>query len=234
MNKADKQRSITKRGENMTTQIFLLLDMTSSMARNKEGAMDACNEFIEGLGENQRGGLQTDALFTLGVFNSNIGLERVAREVPVDKAPKIDHEHYLPSGATPLYDAIGQSMDLLEAHVGPVMFVIQTDGEENSSQSVTREDVVKRVAEKTALGWQFVYLGCDIDAMQHGVDIGIPAGNTMSYTRANAKAAFADLSTSTREYLQKGSTSSAKFFPGTQGKGKRSSPSSRPRGSTSK
>ena len=234
MNKADNQIYITKRGENMTTQIFLLLDMTSSMAHNKEGAMDACNEFIEGLGENQRGGLQTDALFTLGVFNSNIGLERVAREVPVEKAPKIDHEHYLPAGATPLYDAIGQSMDLLEAHAGPVMFVIQTDGEENSSQSVTREDVVKRVAEKTAQGWLFVYLGCDIDAMQHGVDIGIPAGNTMSYTRANAKAAFADLSTSTREYLQKGSTSSAKFFPGTRGKGKRSSPNSRPRGSTSK
>ena len=218
----------------MTTQIFLLLDMTSSMSRNKEGAMDACNEFIEGLGDNQRLGIQSDAVFTLGVFNSNIGLERVAREVPVDKAPKIDHEHYLPSGATPLYDAIGQSMDLLEAHVGPVMFVIQTDGEENSSQSVTRQDIVKRVAEKTALGWQFVYLGCDIDAMEHGANIGIPTGNTMSYTRANAKAAFADLSTSTREYLQKGSTSSAKFFPGTQGKGKRSSPSSRPRGSTSK
>ncbi|MEC7906177.1 MAG: vWA domain-containing protein [Verrucomicrobiota bacterium] len=200
----------------MTTQIFLLLDMTSSMSRNKEGAMDACKEFIEGLGENQRRGVESDAVFTLGVFNSNIGLERVAREVPVEKAPKIDHEHYHPAGATPLYDAIGQSMDLLEAHAGPVMLVIQTDGEENSSQSVTRQDIVERIAEKTALGWQFVYLGCDIDAMEHGADIGIPAGNTMSYTRLNAKAAFADLATSTAQYLQDGSTSSAKFFPGAQ------------------
>jgi hypothetical protein len=223
-----------KRGENMTTQIFLLLDMTSSMSRNKEGTMDACNEFIEGLGEDQRGKLRTDALFTLGVFNSNIGLERIAREVPVDKAPKIDHEHYLPAGATPLYDAIGQSMDLLEAHVGPVMLVIQTDGEENSSQFVIKKDLIKRVAEKTALGWQFVYLGCDIDAMQQGVDIGIPSGNTMSYTRDNAKAAFADLSTSTSEYLKKGSTSSSKFFPGTGAKRKRSASNSRPKRSTSK
>ena len=62
----------------MTTQIFLLLDMTSSMSQNKEGAMDACNEFIEGLGENQQRGIESDAVFTLGVFNSYIGLERVA------------------------------------------------------------------------------------------------------------------------------------------------------------
>ena len=218
----------------MTTQIFLLLDMTSSMTRNKEGAMDACNEFIEGLGENQRRGVQTDAVFTLGVFNSNIGLERVAKEVPVERAPKIDHEHYLPAGATPLYDAIGQSIDLLESHVGPVMLVIQTDGKENSSRTITRQDIVERVAEKTALGWQFVYLGCDIDAMEQGGDIGIPAGNTMSYISVNAKAAFADLGTSTAQYLQQGSTSSAKFFPGTHGRRKRSTSSRNSGRATSK
>jgi len=99
---------------------------------------------------------------------------------------------------------------------------------------VIKKDLIKRVAEKTALGWQFVYLGCDIDAMQQGVDIGIPSGNTMSYTRDNAKAAFADLSTSTREYLKKGSTSSSKFFPGTGAKRKRSDSNSRPKRSTSK
>ena len=218
----------------MTTQIFLLLDMTSSMGRNKEGTMDACNEFIERLGDNQRRGLPTDAVFTLSVFNSNIGLERVAREVPVERAPKIDHEHYDPAGATPLYDAIGQSIDLLESHVGPVMLVIQTDGEENSSQSVTRQDIVERVAEKTALGWQFVYLGCDIDAMEQGGNIGIPAGNTMSYNRANAKEAFADLATSSSQYLQHGSTSSKKFFPEAQAHRKRSTSTGNSRHTTSK
>jgi hypothetical protein len=218
----------------MTTQIFLLLDMTSSMGRNKEGAMDACNEFIEGIGHDQRSGLPTDAVFTLGVFNSNIGLERVAREVPIEKAPKIDHEHYQPAGATPLYDAIGQSIELLDSHVGPVMLVIQTDGEENSSKAFTRQDIVERVAEKTALGWQFVYLGSDIDAMEQGGDIGIPSGNTMSYTSSNAKMAFADLTTSTAQYLKQGSMSSKKFFPGTHGRRKRSTSSGKSGRATSK
>ena len=213
----------------MTTQIFLLLDMTSSMGRNKEVAMDACNEFIEGIGHDQRSGLPADAVFTLGVFNSNIGLKRAVREVPVEKAPEIDHEHYQPAGATPLYDAIGQSIELLDSHVGPVMLVIQTDGEENSSTAFTRQDIVERVAEKTALGWQFVYLGCDIDAMERGCDIGIPPGNTMSYTSFNSKIAFADLTTSTDHYLKQGSISSKKFFPGTHGRRKRSTSSGKSR-----
>ena len=196
----------------MNTQIFLLLDMTASMSVNKEAAMDACNEFLEGLSGDGGQSPGYDSLFTLGVFNSNIGLERVVKEVPIQKAPKIDHEHYRPDGATPLYDAIGQSMDLLEQHAGPVMFIIQTDGEENSSQHMSREDVIKRIAQKTALGWQFVYLGCGIDAMKNGGDIGIPVGNTMSYSRSGSKEAFLCLASSTRAYLDRESSSTEDFF----------------------
>ena len=144
----------------MSTHVFFLLDMTGSMSRNKEATIDACNEFI---GAQQSNPGADDSVFTLGVFNSNIGLERIVREVSLDRAPRIDHEHYRPDGATPLYDAIGETMTLLESHTGPVLFIIQTDGEENSSRRVTREEVLAQVAEKTAAGWQFVYLGCDIE-----------------------------------------------------------------------
>ena len=130
----------------------------------------------------------------------------------MDQAPRIEHEHYRPDGATPLYDAIGQAMDLLEPYEGQVLFIIQTDGEENSSQHVTRKDVLRRVAEKTAAGWQFIYLGCDIDAMGRGGDLGIAAGNTMSYDAATTGAAFRNLGDSTRTYRARGSTSSPSFF----------------------
>jgi len=113
---------------------------------------------------------------------------------------------------TTLYDAIGQAMDLLEPYEGQVLFIIQTDGEENSSQHVTRKDVLRRVAEKTAAGWQFIYLGCDIDAMGRGGDLGIAAGNTMSYDGATTGAAFRNLGDSTRTYRARGSTSSPSFF----------------------
>ena len=193
----------------MSTHIFLLLDMTASMSWKKEATIDACNEYIGG---QQSTGLGDDTVFTLGVFNSNVGMERIVDGVPIERAPRIDHEHYRPDGATPLYDAIGQAMDLLEPCEGQVLFIIQTDGEENSSQHVTRKDVLRRVAEKTAAGWQFIYLGCDIDAMGLGEDLGIAAGNTMSYDREDTGAAFRNLGDSTRDYRARGATSSPSFF----------------------
>ena len=193
----------------MSTHVFFLLDMTGSMLWNKEATIDACNEFISAQQSNSGA---DDSVFTLGVFNSNIGLERIVREVSLDRAPRIDHEHYRPDGATPLYDAVGEAMTLLESHTGPVLFIIQTDGEENSSRRVTRDEVLTRVAEKTADGWQFVYLGCDIDAMQQGGKLGIPVGNTMSYRRSDTEDAFHSLTASTQAYLAQGSAPSGSFF----------------------
>jgi hypothetical protein len=68
------------------------------------------------------------------------------------------------------------------------------------------------VAKKTAAGWQFVYLGCDIDAMQQGGELGIAAGNTMSYDRQHTGKAFATLTDSAATYAVGGSKTGAKFF----------------------
>jgi hypothetical protein len=194
---------------NMTTQVFLLLDMTGSMQADKQATVDACNEFVEGLKADPH---TRDFLFSLAVFNSNIGLERIVEGVPLDKAPRLDHEHYQPTGATPLYDTMWQSMDLMKAHQGQVLFIVQTDGEENSSKTTTRQQIVERVAEKTAAGWQFVYLGCDIDAMQQGGKLGIAAGNTMSYDRKHTGQAFTTLTDSAARYAAGGSKTGATFF----------------------
>ena len=118
-------------------------------------------------------------------------------------------------------DAMWQSMNLLEGHQGQVLFIVQTDGEENSSRIATRQQIVDRVAEKTAAGWQFVYLGCDIDAMQQGGILGIAAGNTMSYDRKRTGQAFATLTDSAARYAAGGLKTGAMFFkPRRRGKSK--------------
>ena len=183
--------------------------MTGSMQADKQATIDACNEFVEGLKADPH---TRDLLFSLAVFNSNVGLERIVDGVPLDRAPRLDHEHYQPTGATPLYDAMWQSMGLMEAHQGQVLFIVQTDGEENSSKTATRQQIVDWVAEKTAAGWQFVYLGCDIDAMQQGGELGIAAGNTMSYDRKHTGKAFTTLTDSAARYAVRGSKTGATFF----------------------
>ena len=54
----------------MTTQVFLLLDMTGSMQADKQATIDACNEFVEGLKADPH---TRDLLFSLAVFNSISG-----------------------------------------------------------------------------------------------------------------------------------------------------------------
>ena len=68
------------------------------------------------------------------------------------------------------------------------------------------------VAEKTAAGWQFVYLGCDIDATQQGREMGIAAGNTMSYDRHCTAEAVSGMNTAVSGYAAEGSAASGKFL----------------------
>ena len=193
----------------MATNIFLLLDMSTSMMDGQESTIDACNEFMDGQMANIVG---TDAVVSIRVFNTYIGSEDLVNNVPLSETPRIDQNNYQPSGGTPLYDAIGDSIESIGEYDGQVLFIVQTDGEENSSIRFNRDDVVRIVKEKTSEGWQFVYLGCDIDAMESGFELGISAGNTMSYTRSDTGKAFQDLKMSTARYLSRASIQSKEFF----------------------
>jgi hypothetical protein len=87
-------------------QGYLLLDMTGSMRANKQSTIDACNEYIDGLKAEQQG--QFD--FSVGVFNSNIGLERVIGPCAVDEVRLFGNENYQPAASMPLYDAISEAI----------------------------------------------------------------------------------------------------------------------------
>ena len=187
---------------------YLLLDMTGSMGSNKQATIDACNEYIDSLKADPQGPFE----FTIGVFNSNIGLERVVGPCPVDQVRPFGNENYQPAASTPLYDAIFTAISSIPDTETAVMFIIQTDGEENCSQHTTRQKVVELVAEKTKLGWQFAYLGADLDAMEQAAAVGIGAGQVLSYSASDAKLAFNRLSKSTAGYRSSGGKSKEDFM----------------------
>lgn len=166
-----------------TTLVSLLLDMTGSMQTTKQATIDAYNEYAGALQLNPD---TQSFLMSISVFNSLVGRERVAGPGPVTQMPLLSHERYKPDGVTPLYDAIADTIKEAESHAGPVLLVVLTDGQENASQRYKKGDVNKMIAERTQAGWQFVYLACDLDAMQEGADLGIPAGSTLSYSAGQA------------------------------------------------
>ena len=179
---------------------YLLLDMTGSMKGNKQATIDACNEYIDSLKADPKG----DFIFSVGVFNTNIGLERVVGPSPIEQVRPFGHENYQPDGGTPLYDAIGEAIASLPNNETAVLFIIQTDGEENSFQKFTRQQILDLVAEKTKLGWQCAYLGCNLDAMAQAAQIGIVAGQTLSYLGAQTGRAGHRLATSSAIYRETG------------------------------
>ena len=83
------------------------------------------------------------------------------------------------------------------------MFIVLTDGYENSSSRFNKHDITQKISRKTEQDWKFVFLGCDIDAMEEGRDIGISPENAKSYLRAESSQAMADIASATVRYAKR-------------------------------
>lgn len=188
--------------QRQTTNLYVLLDMTGSMMSRKQMALDALNEYLDAVKQSEEDG--SDMLVSLGVFNSGIGLEKIFSGQPIGTIHPISQEQYKPSSGTPLYDAVGQAIEDLDGKQGPKLLVIQTDGEENDSRRFKKQDIIRMIGDRTQDGWQFLYLGCDLDAMQQAAGIGIGRDQTLSYDNGSTRQAYDKLSQQTIAYRASG------------------------------
>ena len=123
---------------------------------------------------------------------------------------KMTDKDYTPGGMTALLDAVGRTIHKMDMVSGihrkdkgnKVLFVIITDGEENDSREYTYADVKKLIKDRQEnAGWEFIFLGANIDAVAAAENLGIDRDravkykNTGSGVRANFKA-VAELSDS--------------------------------------
>jgi hypothetical protein len=91
-------------------------------------------------------------------------------------------DNYKVSGCTALLDAIGKSIVYMEeCKAKKVMFVITTDGLENSSRKYTKEQIKDKIQKHK--DWEFVYIGADIDSYSEAASIGISRTNTSNYKK---------------------------------------------------
>ena len=195
----------------LSTQVFFLLDMTGSMGENRSATIDAFNEYVGSLkSDDATSGLK----FSLAIFNSAIGIGLNIDKESLSEVPKLTDMNYEPNGTTPLYDAIGFSIDSLERAEGSVLFIVLTDGYENSSTRFNKDDITQKISRKTEQDWKFVFLGCDIDAIEEGRDIGISPESAKSYSRAESSQAMGDMADATIRYAKRDSVARKKvgFF----------------------
>lgn len=120
---------------------------------------------------------------------------------------KLDSWHIIPSGSTPLIDALatvidqtGEALERMPEDKRPerVYVVVATDGEENVSRKFTKAQLNEKVAlQRGAYKWEFVFIGADIDAFAEAGGMGIPMASTMqtnSASSASLAAAYAGTS----------------------------------------
>ena len=183
--------------------VHVLVDMTGSMTFVKNDAIGSLNQFVENLPD--------DALVSIRLFNSyetvgyclNVG----AREVR-----PLDSKTYKPSGTTPLYDAIGNMLE--DAEDGEkTVFVVLTDGEENSSSEYNLDGVKKLMDDKKTInGWQMVFLLAGVDAWDIGSKLGVSAGNTVMASQVNTVLRMGGTGQAVTNYFKSGDTAGDNFF----------------------
>lgn len=134
---------------------------------------------------------------TLTLVQFDTTYEFVHKAVPVKDVPRYE---LVPRGCTALLDAVGRAVfetgERLAAmneadRPGLVVFVIVTDGHENSSKEFTRAKVKEMIERQTNdYKWKFIYLGANQDAFAEAGGIGIGAACTANYAEQKTSGAI--------------------------------------------
>lgn len=200
------------------TYIAVLLDRSGSMQSVKDDTIGGFNQFIS---EQKAAG--DNALLTLVQFDTG-GIDVVHESKPIKDVPDLTHETYQPRGGTPLLDALGETihstgraLSAIPEQTRPdkVVFVIITDGQENSSREHSKASVKQLIEQQTnKYNWQFVYLGANQDAFDEAGSMGIPMAAAANYVGAATADAFAVASSNVGSYRKTARAASLQFSGG--------------------
>ena len=171
------------------TQITVILDRTGSMESIRADTIGGFNSF---LAEHKR--LPTQVTLTLVQFDSLDPYEVVHAYAPIVAVPELTEKTFVPRASTPLFDAIGRGIVDLDTRLrsmpvdqrpARIIFVIVTDGQENSSHEFTGAQVRSMVTERRAAGWQIVFLSADEGAIASGESVGVRAEQSMGVMKSS-------------------------------------------------
>ena len=169
--------------KNLTEMVFIL-DKSGSMSGLEADTIGGFNGMIEKQKKEEGEALVSTVLFSdeSHVIHDRVDLQKIE--------PMTDRQYYV-GGCTALIDAIGGAIH----HIGNVhkyareedkpehtIFVITTDGMENASREYSYERVKKMVErQKEKYGWEFLFLGANIDAIETAGRFGINADRAANY-----------------------------------------------------
>lgn len=159
--------------------IWVLLDRSGSM----EGIRSAMEVGFDRFIADQKSASAPSTLLTLVQFDDQQVHEVIVDAAALEQVPSL-LGRLVPRGRTPLYDAIGRLLDRAEevSKVGERQLVLViTDGQENASRFVGRDDIFGRIRDLESRGWTFVYLGANQDSYAQGGRMAVADGNISNF-----------------------------------------------------
>ena len=161
--------------ESEKIDIIFLIDRSGSMYGSENDTIGGFNSFIAKQKKNE-----TNARVTTILFDH--GYEVLYKRKNLYDVDDLTTNEYYVRGSTALLDAIGRTITSMDREVeNKVLFVITTDGYENSSKEFTRQQIKNMI---NSHNWEFIYLGADIDSYAEASSIGIRKSSVSNYKKS--------------------------------------------------
>jgi uncharacterized protein YegL len=191
------------------TELVFILDKSGSMSGLEADTIGGFNSMLQ-----KQQAAEGECLVTTVLFDNNY--ELLHDRIKLKAVSPMTDKEYQVGGCTALLDAIGRTIHKIgnaqkntadDYRAEKVMFVIITDGEENSSREYTAEKVKSQIErQKNKYGWEFIFLGANIDAVETAGRFGISADRAVDYLADSegTKVSYMAMSTAVSEYRELG------------------------------
>lgn len=169
--------------KNNLTEMVFILDRSGSMCGLEGDTIGGFNSMIDNQ-KKQEG----EALVTTVLFDNEY--ELLHDRVKLSEIKKMTDKEYYVRGCTALLDAVGRTI----SHISMIrkyireedipqntIIAITTDGMENASHEYNYEQIKKMIEEKKKDGWEFLFIGANIDAAEEASRIGISRDRAANY-----------------------------------------------------
>jgi uncharacterized protein YegL len=166
------------------TEIVFVIDKSGSMSHLAGDTIGGFNGFIE-----SQKAIDGKATLTTVLFDTSW---RILHDgIDLREVKPMTNSDYVAGGGTAMLDAIGEIINRVQDRhdeLGAekpeeVLFVITTDGEENSSRKYNKSQIEKMIKHQTnGHGWKFMFLGANMDAVKEAASIGISRDYATDYT----------------------------------------------------
>ncbi len=172
-----------KQQTNNITEIVFILDRSGSMGGLESDTIGGFNAMLKKQKQEEGKAFVTTVLFDHECFTLHDRL-------PIEQVPEMTSKDYTVRGCTALLDAIGSTIEHIQSiHryarkedvPARTMFVITTDGMENASKRFSGSSVKKLINQQKKKGWEFLFIGANIDAIATARDFGIESDRAVNY-----------------------------------------------------